>query len=96
MDSMYIPPPTMVTVSTKGQIVIPKEFRLAAGLDTGIKVVLYFHKDGSLELRPIKHSVLELFGSAKPYIKRHTLSSSKMEKDIMQQVMKEDDQTKSK
>ena len=54
----------MITISTRGQIVNPKEFRKAAGLEAGARVVVYYHEDGSIEIRPLKHSISELAGAA--------------------------------
>jgi len=35
MDSAHVPP---ITILTKGQVVIPKEFRLATGFEAGTRV----------------------------------------------------------
>jgi AbrB family looped-hinge helix DNA binding protein len=93
MNYVHIPVPVNITVSTKGQIVIPKEFRLAAGLETGAKVTLFCHEDGSLELRPLRHSISELKGVAKKYARKQ--SDFMVDKCIMEQILMEDEQTKS-
>jgi AbrB family looped-hinge helix DNA binding protein len=41
-----------VTITRKGQIVIPKEAREKAGLHTGTKIAIITHKD-HVELRPL-------------------------------------------
>lgn len=99
MDYVHIPPPVTITVSTKGQVVIPLEIRRAIGLDEGTRVMLICHEDGTLELRPIKHSILELFGAAKPHVKKMHLGKSGKYTDeelIMNRILIEDENTKSK
>jgi AbrB family looped-hinge helix DNA binding protein len=96
MDLMHMPPPTTIMMSSKGQIAIPKEFRLATGLEVGTRIMLLCHDDGSMELRPIKHTPAELFGIAKQFVKSNALqNASARDKKIMQQVLQEDDATKS-
>ncbi len=89
---MSIPTPTMVVISSKGQIAIPKEFRVAAGLEAGSKVILECLPDGTLELHPIHYSIHEVFGVGKKIKQRK--SKSNEEKDIMDVILEEDESTK--
>ena len=53
---------TKVTLSSKGQLAIPRRIREALGVSTGSQMTLMLHKDGRLEITPVRHSVTELFG----------------------------------
>ncbi len=50
------------TLSSKGQLVIPKALREALGLHSGAEVLLTTEPDGSLSLSPLKAPVDVLFG----------------------------------
>lgn len=91
---MAIPSPTLITVSSKGQIAIPKEFRVAAGLEVGTKVVLECLSDGTLELHPLHYSIHEIFGAAKKLAPHETKLSD--EESILATIVEEDELTKQK
>jgi len=61
------------TVTSKGQITIPKEVRDAVGLDTGKRVSFRVRKDGVVEMRPDDIDLLSLCGMLKPRVKGVTL-----------------------
>lgn len=92
---MLIPAATTVRVSSKGQLVIPKDFRIAAGLETGARVVLEFQEDGTLSLRPLHTSIRELFGIAKRIKRVQTSATSTDEEAISAMIIEEDNRTKS-
>jgi AbrB family looped-hinge helix DNA binding protein len=50
------------TLSSKGQLVIPKVLREALGLHAGAEVVLTTETDGTLNLSPLRVPVDHLFG----------------------------------
>lgn len=50
------------TMTTKGQITVPLEVRLALGLDAGVMVNFVLHDDGACELVPRGSSLTELDG----------------------------------
>ena len=50
------------TLSSKGQLVIPKALREALGLHAGAEVVLTTETDGTLSLSPLRTPVDQLFG----------------------------------
>jgi len=50
------------TLTSKGQVTIPKEVRNALDLDTGDRVAFVMRDDGVVELRPETTDLLELFG----------------------------------
>lgn len=61
------------TMTSKGQITIPKEVREAVGLDTGQRVSFLVREDGVVELRPENVDLLSLCGSIKPAVRGVTL-----------------------
>lgn len=62
------------TVTSKGQITIPKEVRDIVGLEAGHKVSFQVRKDGVVELRPDTIDVMSLCGIFKPRVKGVTLA----------------------
>lgn len=50
------------TLTTKGQITIPKEVREHLGVNTGDRLSFVVQEDGSVIVRPITHHVRELGG----------------------------------
>lgn len=50
------------TLSSKGQLVIPKAMREALGLHSGSEVLLTMEPNGSLNLSPLKLPLEGLFG----------------------------------
>ncbi|HEV7783913.1 MAG TPA: AbrB/MazE/SpoVT family DNA-binding domain-containing protein [Thermoanaerobaculia bacterium] len=61
------------TVTSKGQITIPKEVRDSVGLEAGHRVSFQVRKDGVVELRPDTIDVMSLCGIFKPRVKGVTL-----------------------
>ena len=62
------------TVTSKGQITIPKEVRDALGLETGHRVSFLLREDGVVEMHPDNVDLLSLCGVLKPAIKGVTLA----------------------
>ena len=50
------------TITSKGQVTIPKEVREALGLETGDRIEFALEPDGSVSMRPARHSARELYG----------------------------------
>ena len=70
------------TITSKGQITIPKNVREKLNLETGDKLEFLLHDDGRLELLPKTSSITELKGILpKPKKALHL--------DEMEQVIKE-------
>lgn len=59
------------TVSSKGQVTIPKEVRDALRLDTGDRVLFVVRDDGTVELRPETVDLLDLVGMLEPRGGKH-------------------------
>lgn len=59
------------TLSSKGQVTIPKEVRDALRIDTGDRVLFVVREDGVVELRPETVDLLDLVGILEPPDGRH-------------------------
>lgn len=55
----------LATLTSKGQVTVPKEIRDALNLDSGAKLDFSLQPDGSVNVRPMKNSVASLFGILK-------------------------------
>ena len=62
------------TLTTKGQVTIPKAVRTAANLRTGDRVEFRVRPDGVIELVPETGDLRRLFGVVKPRIRGVTLA----------------------
>lgn len=54
------------TLTSKGQVTIPKQVRQRLHLASGDKIEFVLQEDGTALLRPMGHSVRELFGLLSP------------------------------
>lgn len=64
------------TISSKGQITIPRQMQQQLGMTTNSKVVLYPQK-GILMVKPLTHSIVEqTAGSLRRYIAKDKLGKS--------------------
>ena len=54
------------TLTSKGQITIPKKIRDVLGLDTGDRVAFIIREDGVVEMRPETVDLGSLYGILKP------------------------------
>ncbi|MBW8873998.1 MAG: AbrB/MazE/SpoVT family DNA-binding domain-containing protein [Acidobacteria bacterium] len=61
------------TVTSKGQITIPKEVRDSLGLEAGHRVSFQVREDGVVELRPDTVDLMSLCGILKPRIRGVTI-----------------------
>jgi AbrB family looped-hinge helix DNA binding protein len=75
------------TVTSKGQITIPKEVRDAMGFDTGKRVSFRVRDDGVVEMRPDEVDLMSLCGILKPRVKGVTLED--MEEAIREGAARE-------
>ena len=57
------------TLTSKGQITIPKEVRKALSLEAGHRVAFLVREDGVAEMRPETIDLMSLFGAIKPPVK---------------------------
>ncbi|MEA2690937.1 MAG: hypothetical protein QOJ16_324 [Acidobacteriota bacterium] len=61
------------TITSKGQITIPKEVRDALSLEVGHRVSFLVREDGVVEMRPETVDLMSLFGVIKPRVQGVTL-----------------------
>jgi AbrB family looped-hinge helix DNA binding protein len=61
------------TVTSKGQITIPKEVRDALGLESGHQVSFRLREDGVVEMHPETEDLMSLFGVLRPSVRGVTL-----------------------
>lgn len=54
---------SIATVTSKGQITIPKRIREEVGLRTGDRLDFRLQEDGTIRVRPIAKTVSEVFGA---------------------------------
>ena len=72
------------TLTSKGQITIPKKVRDALGLETGDRVSFRVREDGVVEMVPETLDVMSLFGLLKP--KKKGVSLEDMEDAISREA----------
>ncbi len=65
------------TVTSKGQITIPKEVRDALGLDTGHRVSFVLRETGVVEMHAENVDLMSLCGIFKPAVKGVTVEDMK-------------------
>ena len=71
----------VITLSSKGQLTLPKKIRQQLRLKTGDRLQLSINAEGNLELTPVLHSIKNLKGLLKAPSKPATLDD--MEAAIM-------------
>lgn len=81
------------TLSSKGQITIPREVREELGLEEGDKLEFLVEADGSVRLRPVTASARELYGLLKRP-GRPPVSVDEMNRGIAEHVAEEDARTR--
>jgi antitoxin PrlF len=75
---------TESTLTSKGQITIPKKVRDALGLEVGDRVSFRVREDGVVEMVPETLDVMVLFGLLKP--KKKGVSLEDMEEAISREA----------
>jgi antitoxin PrlF len=63
----------LATMTSKGQITIPKEIRDEAGLKAGVEVLFRYRDDGVIELVPRTGDIMSLFGCLHSKVKGVTV-----------------------
>jgi antitoxin PrlF len=62
------------TITSKGQITIPKEVRRALSLEVGHRVCFVVRDDGVVEMHPETVDLMSLFGAIRPRVKGVSLT----------------------
>ncbi len=57
------------TMTSKGQITIPKAVRTALALEAGSRLSFLVREDGVVEMRPETVDLMSLFGAIQPRVK---------------------------
>lgn len=76
------------TVSSKGQVVIPRKIRQALGIHAKMELIFRIHDD-IIEAQPVRKSIEAFFGCCKQKTRKR-LSISDMEKAIGNAVSEND------
>lgn len=85
-------PASKITVSSRGQLVIPKEIREAYGIFSGTEIIVRALGDGVIELKACKRNVADLFKDRGP----PAGPAANVDEAIMQAVLENDDRTRTK
>ena len=65
------------TLTSKGQVTIPKEVRERLGLEPGDRLAFEVREDGIVEIRPEIGDLMALFGAIKPQVRGVTVEQMK-------------------
>lgn len=68
------------TVTSKGQVTIPKRIREALGLDSGTRVEFVLEDDGSVRVRP-KEPPMERLENVKETLAKHDVDLDALRRD---------------
>ena len=79
---------TTATLTSKGQLTLPKVLRDELNLKPGDKVDFVRHDDGSFHIRPVNTSARDLFGSFAHLYKGPPVSIKEMDEGIDQAIGK--------
>jgi antitoxin PrlF len=81
---------TIATLTSKGQITLPKDVRTKLHLQTGEKIDFRIdEKTGSVTLSPLNRSVNQVFGILKDYRRLKKTSVEDMDSGISEKLRKE-------
>lgn len=80
---------TQATLTSKGQITIPKVVRDKLHLSTGEKVEFIIGSDNTVTLRPITRKVDEVFGRLRRYRKSTPVAVEEMDQAIRTRMKRE-------
>ena len=87
-----IVPASKIFVSSRGQLVIPKEVRDACGIHGGTEIIVRTREDGVIEMHPLRRNVADLFSRLSP-LKGPLVD---VEQAIIDAVTENDERTKTK
>ncbi len=79
------------TLTSKGQVTIPKQVRDSLGVATGDRLEFLMDRDGSVRLRPLTRSVRELAGILDDRHNRAPISLQEMDQSIEELISNDDE-----
>jgi AbrB family looped-hinge helix DNA binding protein len=77
-------------LSSKGQLVIPKNFRKKMGLHFGSELMLELTNKNSLKISPVTQNISSFFGLGKNQKKHQVMSIDDIDQAISEAVIKND------
>ncbi len=83
------------TVTSKGQVTIPKQVRDRLGVHQGDRIEFVVDPGGSVSLRPLKRSARELAG----FLHRHSqtaVTQEEMDASVLESVAEDDERIRKK
>jgi antitoxin PrlF len=81
---------SIATITTKGQITLPKDVRMKLHLETGQKVDFRIdEKSGTLTLAPMNTTVNQVFGMLKAYRQKKPTTVEGMDAGIVEKIKKD-------
>jgi AbrB family looped-hinge helix DNA binding protein len=76
------------TITSKGQITVPKEVRDVLGLKAGDKVDFRLEKDGTARMLPLSRKVSDVFGMLANIKKKRPVTVREMDKNLKKAIKK--------
>jgi len=80
---------SLSTVTTKGQVTIPKDIRESMAIDAGDKIEFIINAQNDVVIKPITKKAIDVFGQLSQYKKDKPLSIEEMNEAITMQCKKE-------
>ena len=81
---------TKAIVSSKGQVVIPKQLRNKLGLHSGSEMMIHLRNDRIIELKLVQRNLDDFFGMGAHRVKNKKMSIADIDKTIGKAVLKND------
>ena len=80
---------SLSTLTSKGQITIPKSLRESMSIDTGDKIEFIINENNEVVIKPITKKAIDVFGQLSKYKKDKPISIEKMNEAIAKQFKKD-------
>jgi len=80
---------SLSTLTSKGQITIPKELRESMSLDAGDKIEFIINEQNEVVIKPITKKAIDVFGQLNKYKKDKPVSIEEMNEAIARQFKKD-------
>ena len=72
----------LATLTSKGQLTVPKVIRERLGLEAGDRVDFRLEQDGSARMLPVTRKASEVFGTLSAYRKKRPVSVERMDENL--------------